>query len=404
MSHGTATTLDLHGRRLEDAISEVTLFLERIRRTVAGSSASVLFVTIITGSGSHSPNGPVLRNAVQKLLVKRGMDFSLQPGGGAFQVDALSGCDLYAPEPAICSKVLVAEQDEFHQMAIARRRNNLSNLAQASMGQRAGAPRNMPRRLSSSSSITTSDERSSSDPLPSQVASEAAELRSAVQLSVAEAQEQQNSQERLSSEYERQFQLALSDIQIDDASSKDKSNGLRNAEDDKSLLKLAVERSIEDEMHRQTLKGKEYEDALVHAIEQSNEEAQKKSGNLKEDDLLDQAMAESRALAEMERTNNTDEDLMEKVLAESRAMAKAERTNDTNDDLWEKALAESVLEEERRKTCLQHTQLQDGHTNASSEEEMLQEVIRLSLQHQENESMSEEEAIQKAIALSKQFR
>ena len=53
----SATSLDLHGRNFEDAISEVTLFLERIRRTVASSSRgrgrqNILFVTIITGSGS----------------------------------------------------------------------------------------------------------------------------------------------------------------------------------------------------------------------------------------------------------------------------------------------------------------------------------------------------------------
>ena len=53
----SATSLDLHGRNFEDAISQVTLFLERIRRTVASSSRgrgrqNILFVTIITGSGS----------------------------------------------------------------------------------------------------------------------------------------------------------------------------------------------------------------------------------------------------------------------------------------------------------------------------------------------------------------
>ena len=44
---------------MEEAISEVTLFLERIRRTVANSSRgrgrhNILYVTIITGSGSVS--------------------------------------------------------------------------------------------------------------------------------------------------------------------------------------------------------------------------------------------------------------------------------------------------------------------------------------------------------------
>lgn len=51
-------TLDLHGKLVVDAISEVTLFLERIRRTRVDSSTGmsegrdIFFVRIITGSGS----------------------------------------------------------------------------------------------------------------------------------------------------------------------------------------------------------------------------------------------------------------------------------------------------------------------------------------------------------------
>jgi hypothetical protein len=57
-SSSPTTTLDLHGKVVVDAISEVTLFLERIRRTRVDSSTgrsegrNVVFVQIITGSGS----------------------------------------------------------------------------------------------------------------------------------------------------------------------------------------------------------------------------------------------------------------------------------------------------------------------------------------------------------------
>lgn len=57
-SPSLTTTLDLHGKVVADAISEVTLFLERIRRTRVNSSQGgsggqhVFFVQIITGSGS----------------------------------------------------------------------------------------------------------------------------------------------------------------------------------------------------------------------------------------------------------------------------------------------------------------------------------------------------------------
>jgi hypothetical protein len=118
-----ALTLDLHGRRLEEAISEVTMYFDRIRRTyasintTAASSKNSLDVTIITGKGSHSSQGPVLRSAVQKLLIKRGMTYSIEHHKGAFTVDALSGWDLYARGAATDSKVQLSDQQEFHQMA-----------------------------------------------------------------------------------------------------------------------------------------------------------------------------------------------------------------------------------------------------------------------------------------------
>ena len=108
------TTLDLHGKLVEDAIAEVTLFLERIRTYHH-------HVQIITGSGSHSRHGPILRSAVQKLLDKRRMIWKLEHGGGSFQVDALSGVDLYDPGEATDSKVLIAEEEDFHQLASSRR-------------------------------------------------------------------------------------------------------------------------------------------------------------------------------------------------------------------------------------------------------------------------------------------
>ena len=72
MENSRNLVLDLHGRRLDDAIREVTLFLERIRRehatvratsgasNAAASASAVgsavvenpLYATIITGSGS----------------------------------------------------------------------------------------------------------------------------------------------------------------------------------------------------------------------------------------------------------------------------------------------------------------------------------------------------------------
>lgn len=84
---------------------------------------------IVTTREQHSAHGPILRDAVQKLLKKRGMRYRLGTGGGAFQVDALSGWDLYDPGPATTSKVVVAEESEFHEMAYARGRGAPGNFA-----------------------------------------------------------------------------------------------------------------------------------------------------------------------------------------------------------------------------------------------------------------------------------
>ena len=122
----TALTLDLHGRRLEDAISEVTMYFDRIRRTYASISnvaaPKSLDVIVITGKGSHSTSGPVLRSAVRKLLIKRGMDYTLEDHKGAFKVDALSGWDLYATGPATDTKVLTSDNQEFHVQAACKKK------------------------------------------------------------------------------------------------------------------------------------------------------------------------------------------------------------------------------------------------------------------------------------------
>ena len=122
-----ALTLDLHGRRLEDAIAEVTMYFDRIRRTYASisnaaASSNSLDVVVITGKGSHSTQGPVLRSAVQKLLIKRGMNYTMEEHKGAFRVDALSGWDLYATGPATDSKVMTSDHQEFHIQAACKKR------------------------------------------------------------------------------------------------------------------------------------------------------------------------------------------------------------------------------------------------------------------------------------------
>ena len=95
----TPTTIDLHGYRKSEAIAALTSFLER--------NQGQGWVTVITGSGAHSHNGPILRTAVQSLLEKRQMEFTLNRGKGSFLVNADSGFVLYDPEAPTDTKVVL---------------------------------------------------------------------------------------------------------------------------------------------------------------------------------------------------------------------------------------------------------------------------------------------------------
>mmetsp|Transcript_39620 Transcript_39620/g.83294 ORF Transcript_39620/g.83294 Transcript_39620/m.83294 type:complete len:551 (+) Transcript_39620:42-1694(+) len=544
-AHTSVASLDLHGRRLEDAISQVTVFLERIRRDVAASSmgnAGVppqhLFVTIITGAGSHSTHGPVLRNAVQKLFQKRGMTFKLERGGGAFLVDALSGWDLHDPGPPTESKVLLAEREDFHQMAFAQRGGNAGNFAEATMAMAQCAPPvpsssqirpvSAPRFSSTrpvsslgptgplrrSSSNGFHRQNSNSEPLPSQVASEDADIRNATKLSSIELKQQQSLQNRMNNEYEREYHRAVSESELHYVRRQE--NKKEAEEEEESLLKAVLEQSVSEEQNRQKLTQEEFEDELMCAIEQSIEEDAKKktpdenqyeeelrialeqstqqtcNTHASEDDLIQQALAASMAAMTNENASEDEEDLLEKALAESlllkedrrkkeaweynlpeqqqpkplsattAAMAGDQNTSDDEGDLLKKALAESSLLEEdtREKSALEYNLREESQTkppaasmaamagdqDTSDDEDdllekalaesllleedrrkreaweynlqeesqtkppgggggvnILEEVIRRSLQERDNVEVAEEEAMEKAIKMSQQL-
>lgn len=300
----------------------------------------------------------------------------------------------------------------------------------------AGASSSGPRQHRSRVAVPKSAyDGSSSDPLPSQVASADAELRTVMQLSSSESQQQRDRQYHMDSEFLQQHQRAVLESQNNDYS------GPRKNKDEESEVQMALERSVEERQHRprQELTEKEYEDAIMRAMEESNREASisnnvsrgsstylgaednyeddlqialekstlettnNTNNGPSEEDIMEHALAESRALAEEEKSALTEEELFEKVLAESlleeerRKLEIEESKNSTfEDDLWERALAESLLEEERRK--------EETQRKSSEEDEMFEKVQRLSLTQNIEESMTEEEAMMKAIEMSKQLR
>ena len=425
----------------------------------------------------HSTHGPILKNAVQKLLAKRGMNWALERGGGAFKVDALSGVDLYDKEAPTCGKVVVAKQTEFHQMAASRRRMNGGSYA-STMAQHRPCPPPV-RTVSVPTSITSPliNRRSghvAAAPLPRHVALEDAAIQKATKQSVTELQLKQNMNDRLSKDYEREFQKAVSDSKLqctigekeereegweaqqlrlaceqslmaaskaeklaeqenyedddlrkayeqslieaeerqqdDDESDEDEDyeskqlklayeQSLKEAKeghneedeeeeqlrrayelsvrdkqqsfDEAQQLRIAYESSLKDEQCRQQMTEKQYEDALIRAMEQSTKEAE----------------------ANNSERNSSDDDLLGRALSESKAFA--EKTRDSDLELLEKALQESMFYEENRK-CYQEQEV----LGTSHAVDLLDVAKTLSLKQQEEEALAEEEALKKAIVES----
>mmetsp|Transcript_16998 Transcript_16998/g.17031 ORF Transcript_16998/g.17031 Transcript_16998/m.17031 type:complete len:107 (+) Transcript_16998:105-425(+) len=77
--------LDLHGYTKSEGICRTTEFLDRTSSKIGDDKTWVL---IVTGSGSHSSHGPVLRGAIESLLKKRNIEFyPMKHGKGMFTVE-----------------------------------------------------------------------------------------------------------------------------------------------------------------------------------------------------------------------------------------------------------------------------------------------------------------------------
>eukprot|EP00569_Conticribra_weissflogii_P016734 CAMPEP_0171413594 /NCGR_PEP_ID=MMETSP0880-20121228/35432_1 /TAXON_ID=67004 /ORGANISM="Thalassiosira weissflogii, Strain CCMP1336" /LENGTH=447 /DNA_ID=CAMNT_0011931313 /DNA_START=74 /DNA_END=1417 /DNA_ORIENTATION=- len=420
--------LDLHGRRVEDAISEVTLFLDRIRRTHSTVRASMipsskndspaesatgapeamrdepLYVVIVTGSGSHGSQGPVLRNAVKKLLQKRGMNFSLGRCGGAFQVDALSGWDLYDEEQPTDSKVLLMDQEQFNQMATVSRSGSVG-CSLSSLGEG-----NLPPHSRSTSAPDIVRNNGRSFPLPSEVAAEDAALQAAVHISIRDSQKHRNLRELERNECETAFRRAISESQAEHVA---QSCRQRNEEievrkalalafqdfgeggkgecppsiagaplkEEHLVLKKVAEQSLIDEQKRNEEAQERYEQELEAILKQSELSAseEKRKAELEEETMLKTALEKS--LMEEEKVKSPDEELVEMIKAQS--LKETEMRKLREEEELERALVRSIEE-----------------SNQSDSDELLEKALRLSLEEKSAEPMDEETAVRIALELS----
>ncbi|CAJ1939311.1 unnamed protein product [Cylindrotheca closterium] len=102
--------IDLHGFTKVEAIQRLTIFMDEVSRQ-SKRPTRTCWVLVITGSGAHSPYGPVLRTAVEGLLQKRQMEYVPQRGKGGFIVNAHSGIVFFEPEQPTDSKVVTSHQN-----------------------------------------------------------------------------------------------------------------------------------------------------------------------------------------------------------------------------------------------------------------------------------------------------
>lgn len=261
--------IDLHGYTQSEGVSSLTSFLDKVTRRRKGD----VWVTVVTGSGAHSQNGPVLRAAVERLLQKRQMVYTINRGKGSFTVNANTGIVFYPPESPKDTKVVVKP-------AINKPHGLLSS--------RLPSPS-----LLSSSLSSASPKLAASNPLPREVAANDANfaesfmeqermvkeskreevmLRKALSVSKLEA-------EKESQEYNVLLErtLSLSKLEYDKAGGEDEDD-----DDLKAVLeqsqneyqeKLSSEHGEEEELRR-TLElsrqsARDEDEALLEALEQS---------------------------------------------------------------------------------------------------------------------------------------
>ena len=264
----------------------MTLFLERIRNaasrvpSLATTSSATFYVTIITGSGSHSSHGPILRSVVQRLLEKRGMTYQLERGGGAFRVNALSGHDLYQAGAPVDSKVVVVnDNDSFHQMASASRRSNPNE--RGSFADTVGIMQQQQKQQSRSTTQSShrpmhtlsipiaaaaaSQPSSFYDPLPSQVAAEDKNVRTALEQSSNEINNLQRYRDQMERKHEEELERAIEASRKSLSDANDAASQEREGQ--QSLLQLVSERSIVDEEIRKEQAQREFEEELLKAID-----------------------------------------------------------------------------------------------------------------------------------------
>lgn len=343
------STLDLHGLTKEKAISTLTTFLSKIlilvtkrneqqesivfepkntptttttyneknhwRSSVVDYSQNKsrcnpsgkanaesdkgIWVHIITGAGRHSGiNGPVLRNAVQKLLEKRCITYRLTNDKGGFLVRVDSGYELYPIENQLNTKLLLKKIPQNHVISSSTSSSCIS-----------AAPVDP----------STLFDCSFSNPLPSQVHAEMKHVYIAKQLSSHEEQIRQNDLflEQIQQAVEESFLHSLLD-QNGTTSTNDKLEEEQDEEYDEEM-KRALQESIQQpyvngsQEQRKKMEDMEMERALAASqLDQEEAEYARRIGIECDDELL-----KALRLSLDDKQSMTDQELLQIAISKS---------------------------------------------------------------------------------------
>ncbi|KAG7364847.1 Smr domain containing protein [Nitzschia inconspicua] len=225
-SRRIVASIDLHGYRKSEAISRLTEFLDQTTRKY-NRKGGPCWVEVITGSGAHSIDGPVIRPAVQALLEQRQMIWQVKGTGNAcFLVDAASGIVLFEPDQPRDSKVILTDSSSLF------------------------PDHSMSGRWSSASAILRKPTTESSNSTSSEVEGEAEAIR--------------QSTKALKKEFDKRRK---EEHALERAMSMSRCEAIRKQEEEEKMMKRIVSMSILD--NKQAL---EDEESLQRAVELSKQE------------------------------------------------------------------------------------------------------------------------------------
>ncbi|GAX12078.1 hypothetical protein FisN_8Lh182 [Fistulifera solaris] len=377
MNHHHLPELDLHGLTREKAIRAVTDFIEDNKRN---------HVRIITGTGSHSTHGPVLRTAVESLLTRRHMNFQ-RDSAGSFLVNCASGETFYPPESPQDTKVVVVASavppPPIMQRAV-------------SIPQSYSIPPTRTRRVVSTTRIRNVDgsmeETTSMEELITERNNEEEQVYAECTYADESYYEPTKNAPWLTaakktgeSDYYKALEGSLQDYRLQTKMSEQDSDELD------LVLQMSLQAHEEQEMKRKKQELAEIEEAIrlsekvaveenqknmmeteedkffLMALERSKSETQYKPFAAEEEDkelkrILELSKQETQMLP---LEQDDEEELLQKILEESKALSRSETLPDRELEKAIRRAMEQSLEEERKQW--------------EEENELLQQVLRMSM-------------------------